>query len=104
MMLSSVKQRLAEIGLRRAIGARPRDIAWQFLLESTLPVLAGGVLGLVLGSAGSVIVARRLDLQVSLSYGAIVVGVLLSALVGLLAGALPARRAALAQPADALRQ
>ncbi len=104
MMLSAVKQRTQEIGLRRAIGARPRDIAWQFLLECSVPVLAGGALGIALGSVGAMFVARLIDVQGTLSWKATLVGLGLSAAVGVLAGALPARRAACLEPAHALRQ
>jgi putative ABC transport system permease protein len=103
LMILSVTQRTNEIGIRRAIGARARDIARQFLLEATATTLVGGILGTAIGAAGSVFVARHLSLPSSLSWGAIVGGVALSLVTGLLAGVAPARRAALLPPVDALR-
>jgi putative ABC transport system permease protein len=103
LMLLSVGARVSEIGLRRALGARPRDIALQFLCESTVTTFAGGVAGMLLGGAASLLLARRLQLDAALSWGAALLGLALSLLVGLLAGVAPARRAALMRPADALR-
>jgi putative ABC transport system permease protein len=103
LMLLSVSERVGEIGLRRAVGARPRDIAVQFLWETLLTTLLGGAGGVVVGGLASTIVVLRLGLQASISWKAVVLGLALSALTGLAAGVLPARRAALLQPADALR-
>jgi len=110
LMLASVNERVSEIGLRRAVGARPRDVRLQFLIESAATTLAGGLAGLLVGGASIIAVnmmlasmTGRSGLNATLSPGAIVLGVGLSILTGLLAGVLPARRAALLQPADALR-
>lgn len=103
LMLLSVSQRTTEIGLRRAVGARARDIAIQFLGESTATTLLGGALGVVLGSIGSVLVAKRLELDGVLSWQAPLLALGVSTVFGLLAGLLPARRAAQLEPADALR-
>jgi putative ABC transport system permease protein len=110
LMLASVNERVSEIGLRRAVGARPRDIRFQFLIESAATTLAGGLAGLLVGGASIIAVnmmlasmTGRSGLNATLSPGAIALGVGLSILTGLLAGVLPARRAALLQPADALR-
>jgi putative ABC transport system permease protein len=103
LMLSSVTERVGEIGLRRAVGARPRDIRTQFLLETAVTAVGGGLLGAVLGSGVAVLVATRLHLPVALSPGAIGLGLGLAALTGLLAGVVPARRAAALEPAMALR-
>jgi len=103
LMLASVGERTGEIGLRRAVGARPADIRLQFLLETAVITLGGGVVGILVGSAAALFVASRLNATGSVSAGAVLLGIVLSVATGLLAGVLPARRAALLQPADALR-
>jgi putative ABC transport system permease protein len=103
LMLSSVNERIAEIGLRHAVGARPADIRLQFATETAITILAGGLGGLMLGYAGVRIAATRLQLGNTFSWEAVVVGIIASALTGLLAGVLPARRAAQLNPVDALR-
>lgn len=103
LLLGAVQERTAEIGLRRAVGATPWDIRWQFLVESAVTMLGGGALGLVVGSALAQLVANRLDLGLVVSGRAAVVGLALASFTGLLAGVLPARRAAALQPATALR-
>jgi len=103
LMLVSVNERVGEIGLRRAVGARPSDIRLQFLVETAVTTLGGGLLGIVLGTALALVVASRFGLSGAFSGTAIVVGLALSIVVGLLAGVLPARRAALLQPTEALR-
>jgi putative ABC transport system permease protein len=103
LMLASVGERVGEIGLRRAVGARPGDISLQFLLETAATTLAGGLVGLLLGCAGAQVVANRFFLDGALSWQAILLGIAAAAVTGLLAGVVPARRAARLQPADALR-
>jgi putative ABC transport system permease protein len=103
LMLASVNARVGEIGLRRAVGARPSDIALQFLVETTAAVVAGGSAGVLVGYAGAAVVASRLGLDGAFSWKAVAVGVAASALAGLVAGIVPARRAAAMRPADALR-
>ncbi len=103
LMLGSVAQRVPEIGLRRAIGARPEDIRAQFLLESAATVVAGGALGLLAGWGGMHLVDTHMHLGSALSWRAVGIGMAASALVGLAAGVIPARRAARLHPVDALR-
>lgn len=103
LMLASVNDRVGEIGLRRAVGARPDDIQLQFLLETAVTTLGGGLLGLALGIAVAQAVADRMGLEGLLSWKAIVLGLAAAAVTGFLAGVVPARRAARLQPADALR-
>jgi len=103
LMLASVSQRVGEIGLRRAVGARPGDIHLQFLLETAVTTLGGGLAGLVVGSIGAQLVANRMGLEGILSWKAILLGIAAAAVTGLLAGVAPARRAARLQPAEALR-
>jgi putative ABC transport system permease protein len=104
LMLASVNQRVGEIGLRRAVGARPEDIRLQFLVESAITTLGGGVLGVLLGEfVGTHLAAGHMKLDVTFSWAAVLLGLILSTVTGLLAGVLPARRAARLPPADALR-
>ncbi|HKI05782.1 MAG TPA: ABC transporter permease [Thermoanaerobaculia bacterium] len=103
LMLSQVNERVGEIGLRRAVGARPEDIQVQFLLETAVTALGGGLLGLLAGCAGAQYIARRMALGDVLSWQAIALGLGAAAVTGLLAGVVPARRAARLQPAEALR-
>jgi putative ABC transport system permease protein len=103
LMLVSINERVAEIGLRRAIGARSQDIRLQFLLETTITMLAGGLGGVALGYVMAQIGASRMHLDGVNPWTAALLGVLASSLVGALAGILPALRAARLHPAEALR-
>ncbi|MPY90704.1 MAG: FtsX-like permease family protein [Luteitalea sp.] len=103
LMLASVNARVGEIGLRRAVGAHPQDIRLQFLVETAVTTAGGGLGGIVLGLAAGQLVATRLELGAVFSWSAVLLGLLMSGLTGLLAGVVPARRAARLLPADALR-
>lgn len=103
LMLGSVGNRIGEIGLRRAVGASPTDIARQFVLECTFTMLLGGIAGIAVGSAAAVVLAIHLKLGPIFSWTAVLAGLGLSLVTGLLAGVLPARRAAQLKPAEALR-
>jgi len=103
MMLVSVTERTTEIGLRKALGAEPKRIQLQFLIESIFLSLLGGFIGLVLGLSISWVVASIIDIQFAISTGAIVLGVGFSAAVGIIFGWAPARRASNLNPIDALR-
>ncbi len=103
LMLAAVSERVGEIGLRRAVGARPVDVGRQFLFETTVTTLGGGVAGVLIGSWLARLVASRLALGDVLSWKAALVGLAAAAVTGLLAGVVPARRAARLAPADALR-
>ncbi len=103
LMLASVNERTAEIGLRTAIGARPADIRWQFIAETAATVVLGGLGGVVLGLAGVQLVALHLPLDSTVSWAAVAISVLASIVVGFAAGVAPAQRAARLNPVDALR-
>lgn len=102
MMGTSVLERTREIGVRKAIGATERDILLQFLLEAGLISITGGLLGLLIGGLASVALALLTGFPVMPSPVSIVGALLMSILVGVLSGYLPARRAARMKPVDAL--
>ena len=103
IMLVSVVERTQEIGVRMALGARKRDIRHQFLLEAALLSAAGGVVGVLVGSAGAFAVRALAGFPAQITPGIILTGILLSTLVGLAAGFLPAYRASNLVVIDAIR-
>jgi len=103
IMLVAVVERTREIGVRMALGARKRDIRRQFLLEAALLSLGGGVAGVVLGSLTAFGVKGILDFPAQVTPPILVAGILLSAVVGLLAGYWPARSASNLPVVEALR-
>jgi putative ABC transport system permease protein len=103
IMVISVLERRGEIGLRRALGARRRHVAVQFLLESTLLAAIGGVLGIGLGILATVVAARLGGNPVAVPPVGLATGLGAALLVGALAGLYPAARAARLSPAEALR-
>ncbi len=103
IMLVSVTERTREIGLRLSIGARPRDILSQFLLEAATLSLFGGILGIVGGLGGAFLGGRLLGISVVVNPGVIVVAVLVTGAIGIFFGFYPARKAANLNPIDALR-
>lgn len=103
IMVISVLERRGEIGLRRALGARRRDIAAQFLLESALLAGIGGVCGIALGCLATAVAARTAGNPVSIPLSAPLAGLGAAFVVGVLAGAYPAARAARLSPTEALR-
>jgi putative ABC transport system permease protein len=103
VMLISVRERTHEIGLRRAVGARRRDIRTQFLLESALLAGLGGLAGVGLGIAASLAVPHLGYWDAVISWPAVGIGFLFSVTVGLVFGLYPAARAARLQPIEALR-
>lgn len=104
IMLVSVTERVREIGLRKALGATPKVIRRQFLLEATTLGLAGGVLGLGVGVLGALLLPRLISQPVTLSVWACAAALVVSVGVGLVAGVYPAGRAARLAPIDALRR
>ena len=103
MMLVSVTERTNEIGLRKALGARPRSIQAQFLLESIMLSCIGGAAGLTLGLLASWGLCRVLGIPFAVSPGAVILGVGFSGAVGIVFGWAPARKASALNPIDALR-
>ena len=103
IMLVVVRERIAEIGLRKALGATQRSIAMQFLCESTIVSLLSGIIGIGLGLGVASFVAQRFEIPMNLTPLAIALAVLASVAVGILSGIIPARRAASLDPVEALR-
>jgi putative ABC transport system permease protein len=104
IMLVSVTERTREIGLRKAVGARRRDILWQFLVEAVALSVSGGVVGIILGAAGAEIISTLVEgFRAIVTLDAVVLATTFSAAVGLFFGIYPARRASLLNPIDALR-
>jgi putative ABC transport system permease protein len=103
IMLVSVTERTREIGIRKAIGATPRDILMQFLIESAIISLLGGLIGIVIGVAGSMLLAKIGGWNTIVSSTAIFAAVAVSGGVGIFFGIYPASKAAALHPIDALR-
>ena len=103
MMLTTVTERTSEIGLKKALGAIPWQIQVQFLIESFLLSMIGGLAGVVLGILLSMILCQVLGTDFVLSVSSIVLGVSFSAAVGIIFGWAPARKASRLNPIDALR-
>ena len=104
IMLVSVTERTREIGLRKAVGAKRRNILWQFLTEAVILSSVGGLIGLALGAAGAYLISGLSDtLDATVAWNSVILAILFSAAVGLFFGIYPATRAAGLNPIDALR-
>ena len=104
IMLMVVSERTREIGLRKALGARRRDIIWQILTESVTLSTFGGVLGTLFGFALAVLISRLSPLPAAVQPWSVAIGIGITALVGLFFGLYPAMRAAKLDPIEALRR
>jgi putative ABC transport system permease protein len=103
IMLVSVRERTREIGLRKAVGARPRDIGIQFLLEAVLLTSLGGIAGMALGIGAAVLVAQLTPVPAAVTWWALALAFGVSAGVGIIFGVVPAQRAGRLDPVVALR-
>jgi putative ABC transport system permease protein len=103
IMLVSVTERTREIGIRKAIGARRKDILWQFLVEAMTLSFLGGAIGVALGSALAMVVAAYSPLPASIETWAVLSGLGIASSVGISFGIFPAMRAARLDPVECLR-
>jgi len=103
IMLVAVSERTREIGIRLAVGARGRDVLAQFLIEAVVLSAVGGVIGIGLGLGGSYLITRKLGVPLELDLLLVALPFGFSALVGVIFGFAPARKAARLNPIDALR-
>ena len=104
IMLMVVSERTREIGLRKALGARRRDIVWQILTESVTLSTMGGVVGTLLGFVAAVIISKLSPLPAAVQAWSVAIGIGITAIVGLFFGLYPAMRAASLDPIEALRR
>jgi putative ABC transport system permease protein len=102
-MLVSVTERTREIGIRLAVGARRKDILWQFLLEAISLSIIGGVIGVTVGAVASLIISRLADWSLIIDPWSVTLAVTSSVLVGVFFGWYPALRASRLQPVEAIR-
>jgi putative ABC transport system permease protein len=103
IMLAVVTERTHEIGIRKSVGARKRDILRQFLVESSMLAASGGVIGVLIAWGVAVLVRTVTPVPMAVPTSSVIISVLLSASVGLFFGIYPARRAAMLDPIEALR-
>jgi putative ABC transport system permease protein len=103
IMLVSVTERTREIGLRLAIGALESEVLLQFLIEAVVLAALGGLIGIVLATAASVALAAAMEVPYLFNPGVNLLSFVFSALIGVVFGYFPARRAARMDPIDALR-
>ena len=104
IMLVSVTERTAEIGLKKAIGAKKKRILWQFLTESAVLTSLGGIIGVISGIVMAQLISAMTQIPVAISVPAIVIAVVFSTLIGVVFGMLPAVQAANLNPIEALRR
>lgn len=103
IMLVSVSERTREIGIRKAIGAGNRAILMQFLIESIVLSLLGGIIGILLGIFTAQLVTAVSNFEMRVSASTILVAVSFSMFIGVVFGVIPAQKAAKKMPIDALR-
>ena len=104
IMLVSVNERITEIGLRKAIGAKNKDILLQFLIESMILTVIGGIIGVTFGFLLANLIGFVINIKPVLEFKALMTSVVLSSSIGLIFGIYPARQASKLSPMEALRK
>lgn len=103
IMLASVLERTREVGIRRALGARKKDIMYQFLTEAVMISITGGLIGVVLGLTISISITFLSNITTSVAFYSIIIAFLFSVIVGVTFGYLPAKNAASLEPVESIR-
>ena len=103
IMLVSVTERTREIGIRKAVGARQGVIMQQFVIEAAVTSMLGGILGIILGAIVTKSIGAAMDIDAYPTLAAVLISFSVSVGIGLIFGYLPAKRAAMLNPIDALR-
>jgi putative ABC transport system permease protein len=103
IMLATVTERTREIGIRRALGAKQRDITLQFLIETAVMSATGGLIGVVLGLAAPPLVSNLSGMPVVIRPWSPILAFMIAVAIGVLFGVYPAKRAAAMDPIEALR-
>lgn len=103
IMLVTVTERTREIGLRKALGAKKKDVVIQFLTESLILTFSGGSIGIITGIIASFIILKLTDSPFVISINSVLLAFIVSAGIGILFGWYPARKASNLQPIEALR-
>ncbi len=103
IMLVSVTERTREIGIRKSLGARKKDILGQFVVEAATTSAVGGVIGILFGILVSILVSNAMDITPVISLGSVIIAFSVSAAIGVAFGYFPAKKAAALNPIDALR-
>ena len=103
IMLVSVTERIREVGLRKAIGAKNKDILLQFLIEAIILTVSGGLIGIFLGCILAVVLSTSFGMVPIIKVSIIMTSLIVSTLIGVIFGVYPASKAAKLNPIDALR-
>lgn len=102
IMFVSVKERTNLIGIQKSLGAKRKFILWQFLFEAVILSLIGGIIGLLLIFIGSIIASNKIELEITLTLGNIILGLLISICIGIISGIFPSYKAAKLNPVEAI--